>query len=43
LNYKSGGILCLQGFDQKGAINDDPVALIAAYNAGVEFIDSFIL
>lgn len=43
INFYPGGILCLQGLDKIGDINGSPAALKAAYDAGVTFVDRFIL
>lgn len=43
INFYFGGILCLQGLDNKGEINNNPAALEAAYDAGKKFVDTLIL
>lgn len=43
INYHFGGFLFLQGLDRKGEIKNDPAALKAARDAGVEFVQSHLL
>lgn len=43
INYHFGGFLFLPGLDQKGDIKNDPAALKAAYDAGEEFVQSYLL
>ncbi len=43
INFYYGGILCLQGLDKKGEINNNPAALKAAYDAGKKFVNTLIL
>ena len=43
INYHFGGFLFLPGLDRKGQIKDDPAALKAAYDAGVKYVQSYLL
>jgi multimeric flavodoxin WrbA len=41
INHKFAGSLCFRGFDEKGSIKNEPEALKAAYQSGVDFARSY--